>query len=156
MTRTYKQLTGDGDPVPFIRWPETGPAILEAVVLSEWAGEFGAILRVRVESAYSGDTGDGDLLGIMGKGDEQSETPILPGDEINVGLSPAGLQRLEHAPTGAAIRIAFKGWGKTKSGNRFRRFVVGLAEPDAADGRDEAGAAGPGLDESWEPPANVT
>jgi hypothetical protein len=124
MERQYRRLASNESAAPFVIWPEDPPATIEGVVEGRWMGQHGEVLRLRVESAYSGPSGDGDLQGVMGAASEQQITPVRPDDLININLSPAGLRHLTGVPVGVGLRIVFAGTRITKAKKRMRLFDV--------------------------------
>ena len=108
----------NGDPAPFVKWPEEDYAYVEGRLEQVWEGTYGPVARISVHRASD------NAEGVIGSGDERYRTVIKPGNEVNLGLQYAGLKGLAESQIGKVVHVAFTGWGETREGNRFRRFEV--------------------------------
>ena len=115
--------TSSGGFTPFVRWPSEEYAWVEGVVVELWEGKYGDNVKLKVTEAEPELTAKG----------EDGDIPILPDQELNVGLSSASLKdTVTEDDIGKRIHIAFQGWKESPtSGHRYRVFtVLPIPEPE--------------------------
>lgn len=147
---------GGGGEHPFVKWGEHR-AYVEGRVINYWESKYGGVFTVSVDKCSD------HLEAQMGR--DEPMVGVEPGQTVNVGLQYSALDGLDESYQGHDLHIAFEGWEKSKSGNRYRIFKVFDITPDEPEGETEdpsgaetpsgvgAGPGGPG-GESPPPPGD--
>lgn len=149
-----KQVGGGGEH-PFVKWGESR-AYVEGEIVSYWESKYGGVFTMRVFDCSD------HLEAQMGQ--DEPMVKVEPGQTVNVGLQYSALEGLGEKYVDKSLHIAFEGWEKSRTGNRYRVFQVFDVTPEHADppegeSGDESGAdtpsgvgAGPGAPGAEEPP----
>src|SRR6266446_4937002 len=93
------------------KWEPVGK---RPVVYHRWASEPPETLTGIWEGTTPGRYGD---QGVLDRN----------GERVYVPLSKMLTELLAEVPVGSPVRITFSSWGRGRSGNNFRRFVVDVA-----------------------------